>query len=79
MALTGVAQWIEHCWPVNQKVSGLISSEGTCLGCGPGPWVGPCKRQPTDVSLVHRCFFPLSPSLPLSLKINKIFKKTLSK
>ena len=30
LALTGVAQWIDH-RPVNQKVAGLI-----CLGCGPG-------------------------------------------
>ena len=35
-ALAGVAQWIE-CWPVNQKVAGLIPSQGTCLRCGPGP------------------------------------------
>ena len=36
LALTGVAQWIE-CWPVNQTVSGSIASQGTWLGCGPGP------------------------------------------
>ena len=35
-ALAGVAQWIE-CWPVNQRATGLIPSQGTCLGCGPGP------------------------------------------
>ena len=35
-ALAGVAQWIE-CWPVNQRVASLIPSQGTCLGCGPGP------------------------------------------
>ena len=35
-ALAGVAQWIER-RPVNQKVVGLISSQGTCLGCRPGP------------------------------------------
>ena len=30
------------------------------------------ERKPIDVSLSHRCFSPfLSPSLPLSLKINK--------
>ena len=34
------------------------------------------KKQPIDVSLQHQCFSPsLSPSLPLSLKINKIFLK----
>ena len=36
MALAGVAQWIE-CQPVNQSVTGSIPSQGTCLGCGPGP------------------------------------------
>ena len=35
-ALAGVAQWIE-CQPVNQKVAGSIPSQGTCLGCRPGP------------------------------------------
>ena len=29
-------QWIE-CWLVNRKVAGWIPSQGTCLGCGPGP------------------------------------------
>ena len=36
MALAGVAQWIEH-GPENQRVAGSIPSQGTCLGCGPGP------------------------------------------
>ena len=35
-ALAGVAQWNVH-WPANQRVVGLILSQGTCLGCGPGP------------------------------------------
>ena len=34
--LAGVAQWMEQ-GPVNQKCAGLIPSQGTCLGCGPGP------------------------------------------
>ena len=34
--LAGVAQWTEH-WPANQKVTGWIPSQGTSLGCGPGP------------------------------------------
>ena len=34
-ALAGVAQWTE-CWPVNQEVTGLIPSQGKCLGCRPG-------------------------------------------
>ena len=35
LALAGVAQWIEH-WPVNQRITGSIPSQGTCLGCEPG-------------------------------------------
>ena len=35
-ALAGVAQWIEL-WPANQRVAGLIPSQGTWPGCGPGP------------------------------------------
>ena len=66
----GVAQWIE-CGPGNRKVAGLIPSQGTHLGCGPGPQLEACKRQPVDISL------PLSPSLLLSLKINKTLKKYL--
>ena len=34
--LTGVAQWTE-CWPANQRVPSSIPSQGTCLGCIPGP------------------------------------------
>ena len=36
LALAAVAQWIEH-WPANQRVTGSIPSQGTCLGCRPGP------------------------------------------
>ena len=65
LALAGVAQWI-MCQPANQRVASLISSQGTCLGCGPGHQLGMQKRQPhINVSLL------LSPSLPLCLKINK--------
>ena len=61
--LAGVAQWIEY-WPVNQKITGLVPGQGTCLGCRPGPHWGVCERQPhIDVSL------PLS--LPSHLSKNK--------
>ena len=51
LTLAGVAQWTEH-WPVNQTPAGSIPSQGTCLGCGPGPQEGVCERQPhVDVSL----------------------------
>ena len=36
IALAGVAQWIER-QPTNQRVTGLIPSQGTCVGCGSGP------------------------------------------
>ena len=38
-ALAGVAQWIER-QPANQRVTGSIPSQGTGLGCGPGPQYG---------------------------------------
>ena len=34
-ALACVAQWVE-CQPVNQRVTSLIPSQGTCLGCRTG-------------------------------------------
>ena len=62
-APAGVAQWI-GCWPAKKTVTGSIPSQGTCLGCQPGPQWEACQRQPPiDVSL--------SPSPPLSLKTNK--------
>ena len=64
-ALGGAAQRIEH-QPVNQRVAGLMLSQGTCLGCRLGPGMGMCNRQLIDVSLPLYLF----PS-PLSLKINK--------
>ena len=35
-ALVGVGQWIEH-QPANQRVTGSIPSQDTCLGCRLGP------------------------------------------
>ena len=35
-ALVGVAQWIEG-GTEKQRVTGSIPSQGSCLGCGPGP------------------------------------------
>ena len=68
-ALAGMTQWIER-GPANQMVTGSIPSQGTCLGCRPGPQLGALERQPhIDVSLpLFLLPFP-------SLKINKIFKK----
>ena len=35
-ALAAVAQCVEHV-PANPRVAGSIPSQGTCLGCKPGP------------------------------------------
>ena len=39
VALACVGQWIEH-WPANQKVTGSVPSQRTCLGYGPGLQLG---------------------------------------
>ena len=70
-ALAGVAQWIEQI--ADQRVTGSISHQGTCVGCRPGPQLGTCERQPINAYLTHKCVSPsLSPFLPISLEINKI-------
>ena len=38
------AQWVER-RPTEQKATGLIPSRGTCLGCGPGPWLGHMQEE----------------------------------
>ena len=37
--LAGVAQWIDL-WPETQMAASSIPSQGTCLGCEPGPQLG---------------------------------------
>ena len=62
--LAGVAQWIEH-RPANQRITSSIPSQGTCLGCRPGPQRGAFERQPhVDVS-------PFSFSFPSPVSKNK--------
>ena len=61
LALAGVAQWIEH-GPVNQRVTGLIPSQGTCLGYGPSPWWGMQERQP-HIDVSFPLFLPPFPSV----------------
>ena len=48
--------WIN---PVSRKVKGSSPSQGTCLGCGFGPWLGHVQGA------TNQCF---SPSLPLFLE-----------
>ena len=57
LGLASVALWVE-CWPENQRVAGLIPSQGTCLGCGPGPWWGVCERQPHIAISLPLFFLP---------------------
>ena len=64
---TTVLPWLAGLSGLNaslkNRVTGSIPSQGTCLGCRPGPQWGALKRQPhIDVSL------PLSFSLPSPLK-----------
>ena len=70
MVLAGIAQWTE-CQPANGKVVSSNPSQGTCLGCRPGPWLGACERQPIDVSLtyIHVSLLLFLPPSPLSKNI----------
>ena len=68
-ALAGVAQWIERP-PSNQRVAGSIPSQGTCLGCRPGPSEGHMRGNHTLM------FLSFSFSLPSPLSKNKINKKS---
>ena len=60
-ALAGVAQWIE-CWPANQRVTGLVPSQGTCLSYEPGPQWGVHKKK-THIDVSFPVFLPPLPSL----------------
>ena len=54
----GVALTAGH-RPANQKVTGSIPGQGTCLSCRFGPQLGQVQEA------TNRCFSPsLSPSLP---------------
>ena len=61
-ALAGVAYWIEH-WPADWKVTGSIPSQGTCLGCRPGPWLGVYERQLVSINVFLPLFLPPFSSL----------------
>ena len=64
IALAGVAQWIE-CWPMNQRVTGSIPRQGTCLCCGSVPSGRHVRSNHTLRFLSFSFSLP-----PLSLKIN---------
>ena len=61
LALVGVAQWTEQ-GLVNQRVSCLIPSQGTCLGGRPGPQLVPREEQP-HIDVSHYLFLLPFPSL----------------
>ena len=66
-ALTHVTQQVGH-HPAKQKVTCSIPSQGMCLGCGFGPWLG-YVQEATDqcLSLISMfLFLPFSLSSPLS-------------
>ena len=46
----GSVDWALACEPQGHW---LIPSQGTCLGCGPGPQLGAYERQQIYVSLTH--------------------------
>ena len=56
-ALAGGAQWIES---VNQRVADWIPSQGTCLGCGPGPQLGSTRGNHTLMFLSFCSSLPFS-------------------
>ena len=71
---------VTECWPVTHKVTGLVPSQGACLGCGTGLQLGVSEKQPTDVSLAHvSVSFPvfLLPFLSL-LSLSKEKKKEVA-
>ena len=64
-----MAQWIEH-WLANRKATGLIPSQGTCLGGGArSPFGG--VREATD-----RCFSRTSMFLSLSFSLPSPLSKS---
>ena len=71
----GVTQWVE-CLPANRKVRGRIPSQGTCLGCRPGPQWGGVRR---NQSMYLSQNFTLSLSLlsPLSKYIKSLRGKKI--
>ena len=64
---------VVECHPVNLKVMGSISGQGTCQVVGLIPGWSADKRQPIHVSLSHQHLsFSLSlPLFPFLFKINK--------
>ena len=71
IALTGAGQLVEHL-PQSEKLLVQFPVRAYAWVASLVPGWDVCERQLIDVSLLHWCFSPsLSPSLPLSPKINK--------
>ena len=57
----GLGSPVDRATATNQSLTDSIPSQGTCLGCRPGPSWGPRERQPhIDIAPL---FLPLLPSL----------------
>ena len=77
LTLAGVAQLVGH-HPANQKVTSSVTSQGTCLGCRFGPWLGRMQEDTNRYFSLTSMILSLSFSLPSPLsRINKRRKKTL--
>ena len=76
LALTDVAQLVEH-HPTKWKVAGSIPSQACAWVAGLVPGQGLWETQAISISHIGCFFSSLSPSLPLSLKINKNFLKNV--
>ena len=72
----GVAQWVKH-GLTTQKLGGLIPSQDTGLGCGPGAWLGTWDREQNGC-LSHTSMFLSLPSPPSKNKYIKYLKKKQS-
>ena len=75
IALAGVTQWIEQ-QPANCEVASSLLGQGTGLGVwARSPVRGVREAADPGFSCTSMMFLSLSPSIPLFLKVNKIFKK----
>ena len=78
LAPAGVAELV-GCRSTNRKVTISIPWQDTWLGCRYSPSQGAHRRQPTDVSLSHRCISSSPPSFPpLKSKVKVKLKKKVN-
>ena len=68
--LIGLAQLVGHC-PANQKVTGSIPSQGTCLDWGFSPMSGQMQEATSHCFYFTSMLLLLSSSLPSPLSKSK--------